>query len=158
MLTEKEIEEIEKELRQCEHKRAACVEALKIVQRDRGWISDESICEIARLLEMTPEELDSVATFYNLIFRRQVGSHVILICTTISCWVMGYEDLLDYLQERLGIKPGETTADGRFTLLPVPCLGACDGAPAIMMDDLLYTNVSRAIIDDMLSACCGGQR
>jgi len=161
MLTEKEREEIERELAKYGNsgqKRAACVEALKIVQRYRGWISDESLGDIAGALEMTREELDSVATFYNLIFRRQVGRHVILICTTISCWVMGYEEILNHLQERLGINPGETTADGRFTLLPIPCLGACDGAPAIMIDDTLYTNVSRVLIDNILSNYSEGQR
>ncbi len=160
MLTEKEREEIERELAKYGNsgrKRAACVEALKIVQRYRGWVSDAGIRDIAGVLEMTPEELDGVATFYNLIFRRQVGRHVILICTTISCWVMGYEEILDHLQERLGIQPGETTADGRFTLLPVPCLGACDGAPAIMIDDTLYTNVSQVLIDNILSTYSEGQ-
>ncbi len=160
MLTEKELEEIEGELAKygdAGTKRAACVEALKIVQRYRGWISDESLRDIAGALEMTPDELDSVATFYNLIFRRQVGRHVILICTTISCWVMGYEEILNRLQERLGILPGQTTADGRFTLLPVPCLGACDGAPAIMIDDTLYTNVSQALIDKILNNYGEGQ-
>ena len=161
MLTEKEREEIEKELAKYGSsgpKRAACVEALKIVQSYRGWISDESLRDIAGVLEMTPDELDSVATFYNLIFRRQVGRHVILICTTISCWVMGYDEILNHLQERLGVQPGETTADGSFTLLPVPCLGACDGAPAIMIDDTLYTNVNQVIIDNILSNYSEGQR
>jgi NADH-quinone oxidoreductase subunit E len=158
MLTEKERDEIERELGKYDRKRAACVEALKIVQRYRGWISDESLRDISGVLEMTPDELDGVATFYNLIFRRQVGRHVILICTTISCWVMGYEEILNHLQERLGIKPGETTADGRFTLLPVPCLGACDGAPALMIDDTLYTNVSRVLIDNILISYNEGQR
>jgi len=161
MLTVKEREELERELAKYgrdARKRAACVEALKIVQSYRGWISDDCIRDIAGFLEMTPEELDSVATFYNLIFRRQVGRHVILICTTISCWVMGYEEILNHMQERLGIKPGETTADGRFTLLPVPCLGACDGAPAIMIDETLYTNVSQVLIDNILSNYSEGQK
>ena len=161
MLTEQEREEIERELAKYGNsgqKRAACVEALKIVQRYRGWVSDESLRDIAGALEMTPEELDSVATFYNLIFRRQVGRHVILICTTISCWVMGYEEILDHIQERLRIKLGETTADGRFTLLPVPCLGACDGAPAIMIDNTLYINVSPVHIDNILSNYSEDQR
>jgi len=161
MLTEKERDDIERELAKYGNsgpKSAACLDAMKIVQRYRGWVSDDAIRDIAVVLEMTPEELDGVATFYNLIFRRQVGRHVILICTTISCWVMGYEDILKHLQERLGIQLGETTADGRFTLLPVPCLGACDGAPAIMIDDTLYPNVSRVRIDDILSDYNGGQR
>lgn len=152
MLTENEREEIEKELAGHERKRSACIEALKIMQRYRGWISDESLRDIAALLEMTPEELDSVATFYNMIFRRRVGRHVILVCTTISCWVMGYEDILDYMQEELGIKPGETTADDRFTLLPIPCLGACDGAPAIMIDETLYTNITAEKMSEIIQA------
>jgi NADH-quinone oxidoreductase subunit E len=151
MLTEKEKDEIERELGRHERKRTACIEVLKIVQRHRGWISDESLSDIAVVLEMTPEELDSVATFYNMIFRRRVGRHVILICTTVSCWVMGYEGVLNYLQERLGIKPGETTADDRFTLLPIPCLGACDGAPAIMVDDTLYTNITEEKMDEIIN-------
>jgi|SRR5208283_1053240 len=151
MLTEKEREEIERVLVRHERKMSASVEALKIVQRNRGWISDGSLKDIAELLEMTPEELDSVATFYSIIFRRRVGRHVIFICTTISCWVMGYEEILNYLQERLGIEPGETTADDRFTLLPIPCLGACDGAPAMMVDETLYTNVTRDRIDEVIA-------
>ncbi|MBF0560318.1 MAG: NADH-quinone oxidoreductase subunit NuoE [Nitrospirae bacterium] len=150
MLTENEREELEKELGRHELKSSASVEALKIVQRYRGWISDESLRDTAVLLEMTPEELDSVATFYSMIFRRRVGRHVILVCTTISCWVVGYEGLLNYLHARLGIKPGETTADDRFTLLPIPCLGACDGAPAIMVDETLYTNVTEKSISEII--------
>lgn len=150
MLTENEREEIERELAGHERKSSACIEALKLVQRSRGWISDESLRDIAALLEMTPSELDSVATFYNMIFRRRVGRHVILVCTTISCWVMGYEDILKYMQEELGIKPGETTADDRFTLLPIPCLGACDGAPAIMIDETLYTNITAKKMSEII--------
>lgn len=152
-MTEEERREIEAELRHYDHRSSASIEALKIVQRHRGWISDEDIRDIAEVLEMTPDELDSVATFYNLIFRRQVGRHVILVCTTISCWVMGYEDILSYLQERTGAGLGETSGDGMFTLLPVPCLGACDGAPAIMVDDQLHINVDRKLIDDILCSC-----
>ena len=98
---------------------AVCIEALKIVQRHRGWVSDDGLRDVADILDMTPDELDSVATFYNLIFRKPVGRHVILICDSVSCWIMGYErDPATYLKERLGIGLGETTADGRFTLLP----------------------------------------
>jgi NADH-quinone oxidoreductase subunit E len=150
MLTEQEIKEIEQELNKYAQKRAAGPEALKIVQNHRGWISDESLNDIAEFLEMTEEELDSVATCYNLIFRQPVGKHIILICDSIVCWIMGHENLFEHLSKRLGITFGQTTSDGLFTLLPVSCLGACDNAPAIMIDDTLYTNLNTSKLDEIL--------
>lgn len=150
MLTTEEKHEIEKAIGLVPYRQAACVEALKVVQEHRRWISDESLRDIALFMDMSPEELDSVATFYNLIFRRPVGKHVILICDSISCWVMGYENLLEQLCARLGIKLGETTADGRYTLLPNVCLGTCDCAPAFMIDADLYRNVTVDQLDQIL--------
>ena len=150
MLTPEEKREIEAELQRYPQKQAACVEALKVIQRHRGWVSDESIEDVAALLEMTPDELDSVATFYNLIFRQPVGRHVILLCDSVSCWIMGYERLYERLATRLGIKLGETTADDRFTLLPIPCLGTCDHAPALMIDDDLYRDLAPEQLDAIL--------
>jgi len=150
MLTEDERTEIEAVVQHYRQKQAACVEALQIVQSHRGWVADESIRDLAELLDMTPDELDSVATFYSLIYRRPVGRHVILICDSVTCWIMGYEDLLEHLTDRLGIGLGETTEDGRFTLLPVACLGACDHAPAIMIGDKLYDDLDRLKIDRIL--------
>ena len=151
MLTTEEKKEIEAEFPRYEQKRAACVEALKIVQRHRGWVSDEVLIAVAEFLEMTPAELEAVATFYNLIFRKPVGKHVILVCDSVSCWIMGYERILQHLQDRLGIVLGETTADGLFTLLPIVCLGACDQAPAMMIDDELYGNLDPEKIDEILA-------
>ncbi len=150
MLTEEELREIEGHVRQYPKKRAACIEALKVVQRKRRWISDESIKDIAGVLDMTPDELDSVATFYNLVFRKPVGRHVILICDSVSCWVMGFEKILEYIQNKLGIKYGETTQDDRFTLLPIQCLGTCDHAPALMIDNDLHRDLSIEKIDKIL--------
>jgi NADH-quinone oxidoreductase subunit E len=152
MLTAEEKKEIEAEFPRYEKKQAVCIEALKIVQHHRGWVSDESLIEIAEFLEMAPAEVDSVATFYNLIFRRPVGRHVILVCDSVSCWIMGYERMMQHLQERLGIGLGETTADGIFTLLPIACLGACDQAPAMMIDDELYGNLDEDKIDEILAS------
>lgn len=149
MLTEEERRDIEKELRQNERKRAAAVEVLKIVQKHRGWVSDE-IHDLAGILGMTPAELDAVATFYSLIYRKPVGKHVVLVCDSVSCWVMGYEKILDQLTSRLGIGLNETSADGRFTLLPVACLGTCDRAPAMMIDEMLYTDLTPEKIDGIL--------
>jgi NADH-quinone oxidoreductase subunit E len=151
MLSEEEKKEIEAEMRHYNHKRAACVDALKIVQRHRGWVSDESLRELAQYLEMTPDELDNVATFYNLIFRKPVGKHVVLVCDSVTCWIAGYERLRQRLSERLGIALGETTADGRFTLLPIVCLGTCDHAPAMMIDNDLYRDIDPEKLDGILA-------
>lgn len=136
-----EIEAIRKEASHYPDKSAAAIEALKIVQKHRDWISDENIKEIASLLEMSPAELDAVATFYNLIYRRPVGKKVIHYCNSVSCWLMGAEENRAYLSERLGIGLGETTEDGAYTLLPIVCLGACDRAPVVMIGDDIHFNV-----------------
>lgn len=151
MLSENEKNEIKAELTHCATKESASVEALNVVQRNRGWVSDESLSDVARMLDMTTAELDAVATFYSFVFRRPVGRHVILVCDSISCWVMGYNPLLDILKTKLGIAFGETTADKRFTLLPISCLGACDRAPAMMADDDLYGPVTTEMMDDILN-------
>jgi NADH-quinone oxidoreductase subunit E len=150
MLTQEEIIEIEKAIHVVPYKKAACIEALKVVQEHRRWISDESLKDIATYMEMSAEELDSVATFYNLIFRKPVGRHIILLCDSITCWIMGYEKLHEYLTAKLGIRYGETTSDSRFTLLPNPCLGTCDCAPALMIDHDLYRNVTAEQLDEIL--------
>lgn len=151
MLTAEETQKIEKEIRLVPVRKAACIEALKIVQQHRGWVSDDTLKEVASFMEMSPAELENVATFYNLIFRKPVGRHVILLCDSISCWVMGYETIRGYLNEKLGIKYGETTPDGRFTLLPNCCLGTCDCAPALMIGNDLYHNLTPDQLDDILS-------
>jgi NADH-quinone oxidoreductase subunit E len=151
MLTVEERQEIEAELSHYEQKRAVCIEAMKVVQRHRGWVSDDSIKEIAALLDMTAEELDSVATFYNLIFRKPVGKHVIMVCDSVSCWIMGYERLRERLKAGLGINLGETTADGQFTLLPAVCLGTCDHAPALMVDNETYGDLDEAKVDAIIA-------
>jgi len=150
MLTEIEQREIEQELPHYPNKRAACVEALKIVQRHHGWVSDEMLKSLAVMLDMTPDELDGVATFYNLIYRKPVGRHVMLLCNSISCWIMGYERMRAHMKARLDIDLGHTTADRRFTLLPIVCLGACDHAPAMMVDDDLHQDVTPEKVDGIL--------
>jgi len=120
------------------------------VQRRRGWVSAEDLRDVAEFLGQTPAELENVATFYNLIFREPVGRHVILICDSVSCWVMGYAPMLNHLNGKLGLTLGRTSADGRFTLLPVPCLGICDHAPAMMIDGDLHTDLTPEKIDGIL--------
>jgi NADH-quinone oxidoreductase subunit E len=150
MLTSRDRADINGEIERSEFPRQASVEALRIVQGRYGWVSDEHIREMAPMLGMTEEELDAVATFYSFIFRRPVGRHVILVCDAVSCWVMGYEELLRGLEQRLGICAGQTTPDGRFTLLPASCLGACDRAPALMIDRDLHVELDCGKLDAIL--------
>lgn len=151
MLTAAEMEAIAAIARRYENKQGASIEALREVQRSHGWISDEDLGDVARLLDMSADELDAIATFYNLIFRRPVGRHVILLCDSVSCWIMGYEALRRQLESRLGTTLGQTTADGRFTLLPIVCLGACDHAPAMMIDDDLHGDLAPGTLDEVLA-------
>ncbi|MBI4623429.1 MAG: NADH-quinone oxidoreductase subunit NuoE [Verrucomicrobia bacterium] len=150
MLNETEQREIEAEAAAYPHRRSACIDALNIVQRQRGWISDESVKDIAAFLAMTPAEVDAVATFYNLIYRRPVGRTVIHLCDSISCWVMGCGQLCAHLRRTQGIGMGDTTADGQFTLLPIQCLGACDHAPAVMIDGELQADLDPPRLDALL--------
>jgi len=150
MLTEKEIHEIEQDIKLYPVRSAACIEALKIVQEHRGWVSDESVKDIAAFLEIPLEEVDGVATFYNMIFRKPVGRNIILVCNSITCYIMGFESLYQHLSKKLNIKFGETTADKRFTLLPNPCLGDCDHAPAMMINKDHYNKLKPELLDEIL--------
>jgi len=150
VLSDAEIQAVESIARRYENPQGASIEALREIQRSRGWVSDEALCDVARVLGLSPDELDGVATFYNLIFRRPVGRSVILLCDSVSCWVMGCEALRKKLESGLGVKLGETTPDGRFTLLPTVCLGACDHAPAMMVGDNLFGDLDPDRLDVIL--------
>lgn len=152
MLSDQERSEIEAELPKYPTTLAVGPEALKIVQKHRGWVSDEGLRDVAEMLDLAPAELESVATFYTMIFRRPVGRHVILVCDSVSCWMLGFPNLLQQLSQRLGIGLGETSSDGRFTLLPIPCLGNCDHAPAMIIDEELYGDLADEKIDAILES------
>ncbi|HLP16996.1 MAG TPA: NADH-quinone oxidoreductase subunit NuoE, partial [Bacteroidota bacterium] len=99
---------------------------------------------------MAREQLDGVATFYNLIFRKPVGRHVIYVCDSVSCWILNVDSIKESISSRLGIDYGETTVDGLFTMLPIQCLGTCDHAPALMIDGDLYRDLDPGKIDAIL--------
>ena len=156
-LSETELAEIDAEIAHVPYRSAVAIDALKIVQAHRGWISDESLRAIARHLNMSPDELDGIATFYNLIYRRPVGDKVILLCNSISCWIKGCNSLQQKISEQLGVGLGETTADNRYTLLPVTCLGACDKAPVLMVGDELHEDVDSEALENMFGESGGGE-
>lgn len=150
-LSQTEIEAIQHEMALYEDPGAATIEALKIVQEHRGWVSDESLEAAAAVVGVTPTQMEAVATFYNLIFRQPVGRHVIMICDSISCYLTGYEEILAYLKKTLGIEFGQTTPDNRFTLLPICCLGNCDNGPAMRINTDYHGRLTPEKVDAILA-------
>jgi NADH-quinone oxidoreductase subunit E len=150
-LTAEEISEIEYEMTLYPDKRAVGLEALKIVQKHQGWVSDESMLAIAAYLEVPVADLEGVATFFNLVFRRPVGNNVILFCDSVSCWIMGCENIRQHIKEKLDIDYGETSADNEFTFIPVPCLGDCDRAPVMMVGPDMHRNLTTEKIDTIIA-------
>ena len=157
LLSETELAEIDAEISHVPYRSAVAIEALKIVQSHRGWVSDGSLQAIARHLEMSADELDGIATFYNLIYRQPVGDKVILLCNSISCWIKGCDSLQQKISDQLGVGPGETTSDNRYTLLPVTCLGACDKAPVLMVGEELHEDVDDEALQQVFGKSGGGQ-
>lgn len=157
-LSEAEIAAIDAELSHVPVPAGAAIDALKIVQAHRGWISDESLNAIAKHLSMSAAELDGIATFYTLIFRRPVGEKVILLCNSVTCWMKGCDALQQTITEQLGIGMGETTTDNKYTLLPMTCLGACDKAPVMMVGDDLHEEITAQSLQALFSnAGSGGE-
>lgn len=141
-LTTTELAEIDHEISIMETREAAGIEALKVVQSHRGWVSDDSLYAIAAYLKISSAELEGVATFYNLIYRQPVGKYVIHICDSISCHLTGYAQVLSAIKSHLNIDYGQTTEDGVFTLLSNVCLGGCDKAPVMMIGKEHYEHLT----------------
>jgi NADH-quinone oxidoreductase subunit E len=130
--------------------REAAVDVMKELQNHYGWLTDEGVVEAAEILGLSPLQVEELATFYEMIFRRPVGKKVIKVCDSISCWTMGNETLMEHLAKRLGVVSGGTTADGIFTLLPCSCLGNCGCAPALMIGETMYEKVSPEKVDEII--------
>ena len=138
ILTADEIHQIHEFMHHYPQARAASLDSLKCVQRRNGWVDDAQVQAIANVLQVPVTDIEGVATFYNRIYRSPVGRHVILACDSIACYLVGGESLASKFEQELGIKFGQTTPDNRFTLLPICCLGNCDKAPAVLIDEDTY--------------------
>jgi NADH-quinone oxidoreductase subunit E len=127
--------------------------ALYVAQREcGGWIPPEAMKDVAEVLRVPPVDVGALATFYTMFEKKPVGRYLVHVCTNISCLLCGAEDLVGYLQEKLGIGLGETTPDGKFTLLEQECLGACANAPVIQINYRFHENVTREKVDEVLAA------
>jgi NADH-quinone oxidoreductase subunit E len=122
----------------------------KLQEHHGGWLPDEAICDAAEIVGIPETEVEGVATFYNWFFREPVGRRIIVCCDSVSCYLCGCGRNVAHLERRLGIRMGETTADGEFTLLPVVCLGDCDNAPSMMIGDELHNRMTPEKIDEVL--------
>jgi NADH-quinone oxidoreductase subunit E len=134
-----------------DRKQAAVMAALRIAQdQNGGWLSVDLIEAVAEYLEMPPIAVHEVATFYTMYDLKPVGRHKVCVCTNISCQLNGSSRIMGHLQKKLGVNPGETTPGGKFTLKEVECLGACGGAPMMMVDKTYYENLTPEKVDQIL--------
>jgi NADH-quinone oxidoreductase subunit E len=133
-----------------ERKGAAIMPALRAAQELFGHLSPEVQQLVASRLGVSPARVDEVATFYVMFNTRPHGRHVVEMCTNVSCCLTGAERIWHHLQQKLGVKPGETTADGRITLREVECLGSCGTAPAMLVDEEMHERLTVERVDEIL--------
>lgn len=138
------------------HRLTALIPLLYMVQKEYGYVTKAGMELAADVLGTTPAYVDSVASFYTMLYRQPVGKYVLQVCKTLPCALMGATEVIAYLQEQLGIKPGETTPDRHFTLETVECLAACHVAPLMMVNDVYKVCLDRAKLDAILDECRHG--
>lgn len=144
--------DIQKRIVKAEYPREMAIDVMVALQNHYGYLSDEAVQEAAGLLGMTPTELEELATFYEFIYREPVGKYIIHVCDGIVCWMNGHQSVLEYLCQKLGVRQGETTADGLFTVLPVCCIGYCDRSPAMLINRQVYGLLTPEKIDQILQS------
>ena len=144
---EKEFQEL---LQKYPSKRTALIPALYIVQRELGYLKPEGIEYIAGLMGMSPAQVTEVASFYTMLFLKPVGKNVLWVCHNLSCHLCGAEDIIGYLEKKLGVSTGETTSDGLFTLLRQECLASCDTAPVMQVNDDYEENLTLQKVDEII--------
>lgn len=130
--------------------RAASIDALKLVQKEHGYVPDGAMYAIGEILGIPAADVEGVATFYSQIFRVPVGRHIIRVCDSMTCYVNGADGVMAEITKQLGIVPGQTTADERFTLIPVCCLGNCDKGATIMIDDDTHGGLEPSMVAGLL--------
>ena len=151
MLSKELLETLQTQIAKVDFPRELAVDIMFALQNYYGYLSDEALEEGAQLLDMTPLELEELATFYDFIYREPAGRYVIHICDGVVCWMNGYQQVIDYLCLKLGINIGETTRDGLFTILPTACIGYGDLSPAILINGRAYGPLTPEKIDDILN-------
>ena len=136
--------------------REAAVDVMYALQRHYGYLCDEAMHCAARVLGMTTLELESLATFYDYLYRRPVGRYVIHVCDSVVCWMFHQDSIFDYLCRTLGVPPGGTSEDGLFTVLPAACIGNCHNAPTMLINGRFYDRLTPERIDAVLDELRAG--
>ena len=150
--TQENVERINKEIAKYPVKKSAVMASLYIAQEQNGFISSEVIKEIATLLEMTPEDVLGVVTFYTMYFQKPMGKHHIQVCTNVSCMLRGGYDIWNQVKDKLGIGNMEVTGDGKFSLEEVECMGSCGTAPMIAVNEDYFENLTKDKVDKILGS------
>lgn len=151
MLSDKAKSEIQQLKARYPHPNSALLPALALAQKEHGWLSPEVLEEVAEVMELSPAQVGSVASFYTMFNRRPVGKYLVQVCTNVACSLLGAEHIVEHLKRKLGINVGETTPDGLFTLLEVECLGSCGTAPVMQINDTYYENLTAEKVDQILA-------
>jgi NADH-quinone oxidoreductase E subunit len=155
VLSEKSKTEIQRIRDEYPDPQSTLLPALSLAQQDYGgWLPEEAFDEVAGVMGLSATFVAAVASFYTMLQQKPVGRHLLRVCTNISCSLLplGGEHLLAYVSRKLGIRPGETTADGKFALLEVECLGSCGTAPMMQVDGAYYEGLTEEAIDQILSS------
>ena len=149
-LSQAVMDRVDKEAAKYPSRRAAVKSALRYCQEETGWVSNGVVTAVATHLGLEPIEVYEVATFYDMFYTEPGGRHRIRVCTNVSCMLRGAETIVSHLKEKLGIKVGETSPDGRITLLEAECLGACGGAPMLVCGNQYFENLTTDKLDSLL--------
>ena len=152
MLSESACKEIQDLISTYPRKRSALIPSLYVAQKELGYISQDTMRELAEILDISPNEVHEVTSFYTMFHRKPVGKFVIQVCTNISCELCNAEGIMAHLTDTLGIKPGETSPDGKYTLLEVECLGSCGTSPVVQINDDYYEELTPEKLDKVLDS------
>lgn len=152
MLSDSAVAEINRIKEKYQDPRSCLLPSLYVVQRENGWIAPEAMAAIGELLNVPKATIKGVATFYSMFIHRPMGRHLIQLCTNVACMVMGAERLVEMLKTRYGLDPNGTTADGRFSLVIMECIGACGTAPAMLVDTDFHENLTEESITKILES------
>jgi NADH-quinone oxidoreductase subunit E len=152
MLSESARNRIQALIAKYPHKRSALIPSLQLAQEEAGYITPDVVLELAEVFAVPPNEIIEVASFYTMLHRKPHGKYVVQVCTNISCLLCNCEEIMRHLQSRLGIKPGETTPDNKFTLLEVECLASCGTAPVAQINEDYHENLTPEKLDRILDS------
>ena len=152
LLSESACQQIQELISKYPLKRSALIPSLHLVQKELGFISQDTMREVARIFELSPNEIHEVASFYTMFHRKPVGKYVIQVCTNISCQICNAEDIMSHLTKKLGIQPGETSSDQKYTLIEVECLGSCGTSPVVQINEDYYEDLTPEKLDTILNS------